>query len=104
MFRIFFNFAFPQITTNGIINEPEYILIATKQNTNQGFGLNIDVQKIYYYSNVANSILYLGVICKLNTESPDGIGIWLNVTGPGSYSGRPAAQSLGISGRWSLYR
>ncbi|CUU10691.1 Por secretion system C-terminal sorting domain-containing protein [Candidatus Kryptobacter tengchongensis] len=91
-----FSFAMAQITIDGIIQEAQYALIATKQNNNQGFGPNIDIQKIYYYPDVSESKLYIGVVCKLNTASNDGIGIWLNIKGSGSNTGRSAGQPLGI--------
>ena len=91
-------FALGQITVDGRINESQYVRVAQKLNYNSGFGPNIDIQEIYVYPDVANSVLYLGVVCKLNTASNDGIGIWLDVIGSGSYSGRPAGQDLGLGG------
>ncbi|MCS7229574.1 MAG: T9SS type A sorting domain-containing protein [Candidatus Kryptonium sp.] len=97
---IFFvvNFSLAQITIDGIIQESQYALVAQKLNNNSGFGPNIDVQKIFYYPDVVNSKLYLGIIGKLNTASNDGIGVWINVKGPGSPTGRPAGQPLGGGG------
>jgi len=80
---------------DGNLDDSQYITIATKQNSNAGFGPNIDVSKIVYYPDVANNNLYLGVVGKLNTGSNDGIGIWLNVSGTGSPIGTPAGNSLG---------
>jgi len=90
---------FSQPTINGDLSETLYTEIATKQNTNAGFGQNIDVSRIVYYLDVANNILYLGVEGKLNTGSNDGIGIWMNISGTGSPTGTAAGNSLGgISG------
>jgi len=89
-------FALAQITVDGVISESQYALVAQKLNINSGFGSNIDVQKIYVYPDVLNSVLYIGVVCKLDVSNNNGIGIWLNVTGSGSYNGRPAGQALGL--------
>ncbi len=90
---------FSQPTINGDLSETLYTEIATKQNTNAGFGPDIDVSRIVYYLDVANNILYLGVEGKLNTGNDDGIGIWMNISGSGSPTGTPAGNSLGgISG------
>jgi len=88
-------FALAQITVDGVISESQYALVAQKLNTNSGFGPNIDVQKIYVYPDVLNSVLYIGVVCKLDVSNDNGIGIWLNVTGTGSPTGAPAGTSLG---------
>lgn len=85
-----------QPTVDGDLGDSQYILLASKANSNEGFGPNIDVTKIYYYPDAVNGFLYLGIAGKLNTSSNDGIGVWLNVTGTGSPSGKPAGQSLGI--------
>lgn len=97
-FLIIFVFSFnlySQITIDGNLSETQYISLATKQNTNQGFGENIDVTEIVYYIDDVNSILYLGVKGKLNVNSNDGIGIWLNISGTGSPTGTSAGNSLG---------
>jgi hypothetical protein len=88
-------FALAQITVDGVISESQYALVAQKLNTNSGFGSNIDVQKIYVYPDVLNSVLYIGVVCKLDVSNDNGIGIWLNVTGTGSPTGASAGTSLG---------
>jgi hypothetical protein len=90
--------AFAQITINGDLSETQYITISTKQNTNSGFGPNIDVSKIVYYPDFTNSILYLGVEGKLNTSSNDGIGIWINISGTGAPAGASAGTALAFSG------
>ena len=80
---------------DGNLDDSQYITIATKQNSNAGFGPNIDVSKIVYYPDVVNNNLYLGVVGKLNTGSNDGIGIWLNVSGTGSPIGTSSGGNLG---------
>ena len=87
--------AFAQPTVDGNLSDSEYSTIATKQNTNNGFGSAIDVSKIVYYPDATNSILYIGVEGKLNTASNDGIGIWLNISGTGSPTGTSAGNNLG---------
>ncbi len=61
-----------------------YVLIASKQNNNQGFGSNIDITSIVYYADVSNSVLYLGIKGKLDVSNNNGIGILLNISGEGS--------------------
>jgi hypothetical protein len=95
--------AFAQPTVDGDLGDAQYILLATKANSNSGFGSNIDVTKIYYYPDVGNSHLYLGVAGKLNTGSNDGIGVWLNVTGTGSPTGKASGQALGIQSTGGHY-
>lgn len=95
IFLIFFiSTAFSQITINGDLTESAYTTIGTKQNSNNGFGTNIDVSKIVYY--VDTTYLYLGVEGKLDVTNNNGIGLWINVTGTGSPSGKSSGQSLGI--------
>lgn len=89
---------FAQITVNGDLSESQYITMATKQNSNAGFGSGIDVSKIVYYPDFTNGILYLGVEGKLNTTNSDGIGIWINISGSGAPTGASAGTSLGFSG------
>ena len=89
------NLVFAQITIDGDLSESLYQVAATKQNSNNGFGSNIDVSKIVYYADDASYTLYIGIVGKLNTASNDGIGLWINsssVTGIGNGS------SLAISG------
>ena len=71
---------FAQPTINGDLSDSDYTEIATKQNSNSGFGTNIDVSKIVMYPDVTNNHLYFGVVGKLNTSSNDGIGIWLDLS------------------------
>jgi len=80
---------------DGDLSDAFYTTIATKQNTNSGFGSAIDVKKIVYYPDYTNNILYLGVEGKLDVTNNNGIGIWLNVSGAGSPSGTPAGNALG---------
>lgn len=95
IFLIFFiSTAFSQVTINGDLSESEYLSIGTKQNNNQGFGSNIDVSKIVYY--VDGSYLYLGVEGKLDVSNYNGIGVWINISGSGSPTGKSAGQALGI--------
>ena len=89
---------FAQPVIDGVLSDANYITVATKQNSNSGFGGSIDVSKIVYYPDVTNSILYLGVVGKLNIANNDEIGIWLNVTGTGSPTGVAAGNKLGVDG------
>lgn len=84
-----------QITVNGDLSEAQYDMLANKLNGNQGFGPNIDVQRIVYYPDVVNQQLYFGVVGRLNTASNDGIGIWLDFS---ERVGSPVGTNLGVSG------
>ncbi len=83
-----------QITVDGSFSEGEYQSVATKLNTNSGFGPNIDVVEIVYYPDSIGSVLYLGVQSILNTGSSDGIGLWINLSGQ---SGTASGSDLGIN-------
>jgi len=90
-----------QIVIDGTISETEYTTLGSKQNTNAGFGTDIDVNQISYYADASAGILYLGIVAKLNTASTDELGIFFNVT---SRSGDPAGTALGgISGTGSFF-
>jgi hypothetical protein len=89
---------YAQITINGDLSESQYVTVATKQNSNAGFGPNIDVSKIVYYPDFSNNLLYIGVESKLNTTSNDGIGLWINISGSGAPAGASAGTSLSVSG------
>jgi len=100
LFFLFISFqVFAQPTINGDLSDSEYESIATKQNSNNGFGTSIDVSKIVYYPDVTNNILYFGIEGKLDISSNNGIGIWINISGTSSPSGTSAGNNLGgISG------
>jgi alpha-amylase len=88
-----FTTSFPPVpSVDGNLSDAQYITLAVKQNTNSGFGPDIDVQKIVYYPDVINQQLYVGVAGKLNTANNDGIGLWLNFS---ELSGTPAGTALG---------
>ncbi len=84
-----------QPVVDGDLSDLDYISIGTKENANAGFGANIDVSEILYYSDQVNSKLYLGVKGKLNTGANDGIGIFINFS---DVSGLAAGTELGFSG------
>jgi Secretion system C-terminal sorting domain len=90
------SFANGVITVDGSLSESQYITLATKLNSNSGFGSAIDVSKIVYYPDLANSTLYLGIVGKLDASSNNGIGVWLRVTGSGAPASAPAGTSLGV--------
>ncbi len=87
-----------QFVIDGNMKDDLYISLATKQNSNSGFGSAIDVSEIKYYNDADNEMIYLGVIGKLNTGSTDGIGIWLNTDSDSPLSGASAGTALGITG------
>jgi len=90
-----------QPVVDGDLSDAQYTTIATKANSNLDFGTAIDVSKIVYYADDANSMLYIGVVGKLDVTNNNAIGIWLNVTGSGSPTGVAAGTSLGFSGAGS---
>jgi hypothetical protein len=76
-----------QPTVDGDLSDAEYVTIATRENTNDGFGDRTEVRKIVYYADDVNDNLYLGVTGALPTNNSNGIGLWLNVRGlPGESS------------------
>lgn len=87
-----------QPTINGDLSDAQYISIATKQNSNAGFGGSIDVNEIVYYPDFANSILYLGIKSKLDTGNDNGLGVFLNISGTGSPTGVAPGTELGFDG------
>ena len=83
-----------QITVDGSLAEAEYQSVATKLNSNSGFGPGIDVAEIVYYPDTTGSVLYFGVLSILNTSSSDGIGLWIDLSGQ---SGAASGTNLGIN-------
>jgi alpha-amylase len=89
---------FPPVpSVDGDLSDVQYRELATKLNSNNGFGSAIDVSKIVYYPDIVNSQMYFGVVGRVNTTgNPDGIGIWINFSEP---SGTSVGTSLGgVSG------
>lgn len=92
------------IVLDGDLTDPFYTTIGTKENSNQGFGPDIDVQKIKYFPDTLNQLLYVGIEGKLNTGSNDGIGFWFGfseVTGVNagiSLGGDPGGHYMGNTG------
>jgi len=87
--------AYSQVILNGQMDDANYISIAEKQNSNQGFGSNADINAILYFSDNSQQVLYLGIIGKLDPTTNDGFGIWLNTTAEtGTLPGNP----LGLPG------
>ena len=76
---------------NGRFNE-KYNWAADKQNSNLGFGPNIDINRLFYGFN--NDTLYIAVESKLNLASSDGILLFLGVSSLAG-TGVPAGTSLG---------
>ncbi len=84
----------PLFSINGDLSKSQYFTIATKQNSNSGFGPNIDISKIVVYADNPNGQLYVGVAGKMDNGSNNGIGLWLGVTPD---SGRAPGLPLGGS-------
>ncbi|MCF8302293.1 MAG: T9SS type A sorting domain-containing protein [Bacteroidales bacterium] len=94
-FTLSFSSLKAQPTIDGDVSDGNYITLATKQNSNAGFGPNIDVNTIYYYPDDANSMLYVGIEGKLDVGSSNGIGLWLDFN---ELTGESAGTSLGTGG------
>ena len=95
-FLLFCAVSYAQPTVNGDLSDPQYVTVATKLNTNSGFGSAIDVSKIVYYPDAANSRLYIGVVGKIQEFSDNGIGLWLNFSGiTGTAAGNPLGGTPG---------
>lgn len=84
-------------TIDGNLSDVSYTTIGLKQNSNAGFGGAIDVSKLVFFSDIVNQRFYVGIVGKFDTGTNNGIGLFLNIAGPGSPSGKPAGQSLGIA-------
>lgn len=83
---------------DGIFNEPQYVLMAAKQNENAGFGPDKNVEALYYYAD--GDSLYIGVEGELVIDDFDGIGMFLDFD---ELSGQPAGTPLGgVSGATSF--
>jgi hypothetical protein len=85
---------FAQPTVDGNLSDAQYTTIATKGNSNLGFGPNIDVTAIVYYADYTNSVLYLGVKGKLDVTNNNGIGLWIDLS---QETGVSSGTSLGGS-------
>lgn len=83
---------------DGNFNEPQYVLMAEKQNENAGFGPNKDVQALYYFAD--GDSLYIGIEGEMIIGDNDGIGLFLDFD---ELSGAPAGTPLGgVSGATSF--
>ena len=80
------------LIVDGDIGDLMYTNAVSKLNSNHGFGSNIDIKKIVCYSDTMLKKFFIGIEGKLNTESDDGIGLWL---GFNEVNGLAAGTSLG---------
>ncbi|PEN13387.1 hypothetical protein CRI94_08650 [Longibacter salinarum] len=87
-----------QPTVDGDLTDVQYTEIGTKQNSNNSFSNGTDVQKIVKYADSSNDMLYLGIVGAMSTSTSDGIGVWINILGPGAPDGRAAGTALAVSG------
>jgi hypothetical protein len=81
---------------DGDLSDAQYTTLATKQNSNAGFGPDADVQRIVYFADDANATLYLGVVGRVPTGNDNGIGIFLGTSGGGAPTGVAAGDPLGF--------
>jgi hypothetical protein len=87
-----------QPVLDGDLSDAQYTTLATKQNSNAGFGPDADVQRIVYFADDANATLYLGVVGRMPTGNDNGIGIFLGTNGGGAPTGVAAGNPLGFPG------
>jgi len=92
--QIEFNVVDPDEATafriDGVINEPQYVLMATKENDNAGFGPDKNVQSLFYYAD--SDSLYIAIEGELVLGDDDGIGLFLDFD---ELDGLPAGSPLG---------
>ncbi|MCH8567668.1 MAG: DUF1939 domain-containing protein [Balneolales bacterium] len=79
-----------QFRVDGVLNEPQYILMAEKENDNSGFGPNKNVQAIYYFADADS--LYIGIEAQMLLGDDDVIGLFLDFE---EVDGLPAGSPLG---------
>ena len=77
------------VLVDGTVDEAAYQPVATKLNTNAGFGPDIDATATRVYLSQEADIAVLGVTGRLNTASNDGIGLWTGALGGGIPAGTP---------------
>ncbi|AXJ02110.1 Por secretion system C-terminal sorting domain-containing protein [Cyclonatronum proteinivorum] len=75
---------------DGVINEPQYILMAEKENDNAGFGPGKDVRALWYFAD--SDSLYIAIESEMVLGDADGIGIFLDFE---EVQGLPAGTPLG---------
>ena len=85
-------------TIDGNLNETNYTQLATKQNSNSGFGSAIDISKIVYSIDQTSNLLYLGFYGKIPVGNTNGIGLWLDFSElTGVSSGVALGNNPGVS-------
>lgn len=82
----------PNITIDGKITENGYTSIASKMNANKSFGTDSDLYEIFVSADTVYKQLCIGVTGKIDTNSTNGIGLWLNLS---QVEGVPAGTALG---------
>jgi hypothetical protein len=80
------------IPINGDLSDPQYITLATKLNSNSGFGSAMDVSKLVYYPDTAHGVLYVGIQGKLDNASNNAIGLMMGFS---QLAGLAAGTALG---------
>src|SRR4030066_2383423 len=94
---LFFSESVAQVSIDGVFYEPDYSLLFSRLNGNNGFAPDCEFTAIYYARRDEN--LYLGFECRVQNvpnfynPKPDGLGIFLNFS---SQQGMDAGQPLGI--------
>ncbi len=78
---------------DGVLNEPQYILMAEKENDNAGFGENKNVQSMYYFA--TEDTLFIGIEGEIVLGDNDGLGFFLDFS---EVDGKPAGTPLGGAG------
>lgn len=83
---------------DGVINEPQYILMAERENDNAGFGPDNKVERLFYYAD--SDSLYIAIEGSMALAGGDGIGLMLDFD---QVTGITAGQPLGSVENAVLY-
>lgn len=75
---------------DGVINEPQYVLMASRLNDNSGFGPANSVDNIFYYAD--SDSIYIAIEASMAMAGGDGIGLILDFD---QLDGIPAGQPFG---------
>jgi hypothetical protein len=86
------------ITLDGQLDESVYISLGGNSGDDEGgFGSVNDIDSLMYYPDEENDVLYIAASGILEAGNTNGYGFYINVSGSGAPSGKPAGNSLGLN-------